>query len=1059
MTTLELDDSQRAAVSAAVDGGLFRIVGAPGSGKTTVVTEIVAALIARDGESAVRILTPSRHAATRLRDHVAIRVGVATRGPLARSVSSLAFEIVSAEQGQGFTARLMSGGEQDSDIKALLDGEIADGTDGYWPASLNADVRRLREFRTQLRDLLSRSRDLGLVDESSATPFAKLANLAASAERGAVRPSDPESPAAAWAAAAQFFTRYRRLVARSRAGQVDPAELVERARNIVESTASDAPRMALVVDDAQDLTPSQWRFVIAWAKHRGPVIAAGDPDAATSGFRGGHVGFLDDAGLTWGPTLALTTIHRQKGVMPSLLGSIASAIGGGVTEIRQAYPLAPEPMVARSLSGFELLSATAASPAHERDVVARYIRDAVARGSSYGNIAVVVRSGAMAESMVTHLNSMSIPTFSETTGSPLRDHPAVWSLLNLVSVGIGREPLTANLAEELLLGPFGRLTTLDLRRFRRNLRKAEIASGGNRLADDLMLEALTESGTFETEVRFAAPGVRWIVETFRALRVVADHQIDELLWAVWARSDRETQWTAATRGSGPAAVKAHESLDAVMALFGVAATSLENVPSESADVFLDRVLGQTVPNDSLTPRATSGSVLVCTPAATVGREFDVVVVAGLNEGVWPNTRPRSALLKANELSLVHAGIDQRTVDYRRDVIFDEVRLFLIAMSRARHRILVTAIKSEDETPSGLFRMVAGEKSEGDDFSRATPADNARGGVFVPENVDASIGDMVGRLRHVLMSSADSPSDRSRAAAALRELADRGIAGAHPDSWIGYRQTMPIELFSGTHVPVSPSNLETFDASALDWFVSSVAGGASGLSAAIGTLVHRAIEVAPDGTRDDLWAAVEKKWNEINFDAPWLRAQWLATTRSMIDALADYVRDCALDGRRVLDSEKFTTVTLSTTQKGGLDIVVGGTIDRVEQHLDGSVSIIDIKTAKTPQSAKAAESHLQLKAYQLAFSRKALGDAVAAATALHSAGLLYPRVANKNSLYTVRSQSAMDSIALEDFTNLVIDMGVAMHSERFIGPENAPEYSGVRDLETTWVRVSEVSSDE
>jgi len=259
--------------------------------------------------------------------------------------------------------------------------------------------------------------------------------------------------------------------------------------------------------------------------------------------------------------------------------------------------------------------------------------------------------------------------------------------------------------------------------------------------------------------------------------------------------------------------------------------------------------------------------------------------------------------------------------------------------------------------------------------------------------------------------------------------------------------------------VSPSNLENFDTSALDWFVSSVAGGASGLSAAIGTLVHRAIEVAPAGTRDDLWAAVEEKWNEVNFDAPWLRAQWLATTRSMIDALSDYVRDAALDGRRVIDSEKFTTVTLSTTEKGGLDVVVGGTIDRVEQHSDGSVSIIDIKTAKAPLSAKGAESHLQLKAYQLAFSHKALGEAVAEATSLHSAGLLYPRVSNKSALYTVRTQSTMDAAALDEFTDLVISMGVAMHSERFTGPETAPEYSGVRDLETTWVRISEVSSDE
>lgn len=1047
MTTVELDESQRAAVAAAADGGHFRIVGAPGSGKTTVVSEIVAALIARDGESAVRILTPSRQAATRLRDDVALRVGVATRGPLARSISSLAFDIVSAEQGQGFTARLISGGEQDSDIKTLLDGEIEDGRDGYWPASLNADVRRLREFRTQLRDLLSRCRDLGLVHESAVKPFEALADL------GRHTGNDE------WVAAAQFFTAYRLLVSRSRAGQVDPAELVDRATAIVASTTSDAARMALVVDDAQDLTPAQWRFVTTWAEHRGTVIAVGDPDVATTGFRGGRVSFLDDTTISWGPTRALSTIHRQGGAMPALLGSIAASIGGGTPDVRRTYPPLPEPVESRSTPGFDLASATASSPAHERDLVARYIRDAVARGADYGDVAVIVRSGSLAESMVTHLNSMSIPAFSETTGSPLRDHPAVWSLLLLASVGIGREPLTADVAHELLLGPFGRLTVLDYRRFRRNLRKAEIAADGNRMADELMIEALTEPGAFETEIKHAAPGVRWIVETLRAVRLVADRQIDELLWAIWARSDRSTAWTNATLGNGPIAVKAHESLDAVMALFSVAATSLENVPAESADVFLDRVLGQTVPNDSLSPRATSGSVLVCTPAATVGREFDVVVIAGLNDGVWPNVRARSALIKSHELSLAHDGIDPTTVDHRREVIFDEVRLFLVAMSRATQRLLVTAIQSEDETPSGLFRMVAGEKSPNDDRARIAPASNARGRVFVPENLDASIDEMVGRLRRLLVSGGGTDTDRARAAAALQELARRDVPGAHPDTWVGYVRATPIPLFADKIIPVSPSGLESFHTSALDWFVSAVAGGSAGLSATIGTLVHRAIEVAPDGTRDEMWAAVERKWNEVAFDAPWLQQQWLTATRSMIDALADYVRDIALDGRRVLDSEKFTTVTLSTTEKGGLTIVVGGTVDRVEQYSDGSVAIIDVKTAKTPASARATEEHLQLKAYQLAFRHDALGDAVAAATKLHSAGLLYPRVPNKTSLYTVRTQPAMDDGALAEFTDSVVAMGVAMHDDRFAGPESAPEYSGQPDVETTWVRIPEVSSDE
>ncbi len=1045
MTNLELDESQRAAVSAAATGNHFRIVGAPGSGKTTVVTEIVSALIARDGESAVRILTPSRQSATRLRDSVALAAAVATRGPLARSISSLAFDLVSAEKGQGYVARLISGGDQDSDIKEILDGEILDGADGYWPDNLTADVRRLREFRTQLRDLLSRSRDLGLVDESSESPFAALAELGRTS-------NNPE-----WVAAAQFFTAYRRLVMRSRAGQVDPAELVDRATAIVAGTAPDAPRMALVVDDAQDFTPAQWRFVTAWATHRGTVIAVGDPDAATTGFRGGRVTFVDDTSIDWAPTHTLTTIHRQSGAMPAILGHVASAIGGGVPAVRRTYPALRSPLESRSSPGFDLASATASSPAHERDIIARYIRDAVARGLAYDDIAVVVRSGSMAESLVTHLNSLSIPTFSETTGSPLRDHPAVWSLLMLTSVGIGREPLTADVAHDLLIGPFGRLTTLDYRRFRRNLRKAEIAANGNRMADELMLEVLTKPGVFETEVQYAAPGVRWIVETLRAVRAADDRQIDELLWTVWSRSDRATAWATMSLTAGPGAVKAHESLDAVLALFSVAATSLENVPTESAAVFLDRVLGQTIPNDSLSPRATSGSVLVCTPAATVGREFEVVVAAGLNDGVWPNTRARSALLKAHDVALAHAGIDSATLDIRRDIIFDEVRLFLVTLSRAKQRLLVTAIQSEDETPSGLFRMIAGEKTPDEDRARIVPAANARGRVFVPENIDASIGEMVGRLRHLVVLGRAPSSDQTRAAAALQELARRNVRGAHPDAWLGYPLATPVRLFSDRTIPVSPSNLERFQKSPLDWFVSSVAGGSSGINATIGTLVHRAIEVAPDGTRDELWAAVEEKWGEVNFEAPWLAEQWLTATRTMIDALADYVRNIAIEGRRVLDSEKFTKITLTTTEKDGLTIVVGGTVDRVEEYPDGSVAIIDVKTAKTATSAKDAEQNLQLKAYQLAFSHGVLGDAVAAANTLHSAGLLYPRVASKDALYSVRTQSAMDAAALKDFADTVVAMGVAMHSERFSGPEDAPTLTGSRDLETTWVRIPEVST--
>jgi superfamily I DNA/RNA helicase len=75
------------------------IIGAAGSGKTTLLVERAAHLVETAGlhPDQVRILTPSRAQATRLRDQVAKRIPRATRGPFAKSVASLAFSIVTAD--------------------------------------------------------------------------------------------------------------------------------------------------------------------------------------------------------------------------------------------------------------------------------------------------------------------------------------------------------------------------------------------------------------------------------------------------------------------------------------------------------------------------------------------------------------------------------------------------------------------------------------------------------------------------------------------------------------------------------------------------------------------------------------------------------------------------------------------------------------------------------------------------------------------------------------------------------------------------------------------------
>ena len=94
-TRHELDASQ-AAVLRLPEGESAAVLGAPGSGKTTVAVEAFAERVEVRGYSAdqIMVLTQSRSGASRVRDVLALRLGTPTNGPLARTVNSLAFEIV-----------------------------------------------------------------------------------------------------------------------------------------------------------------------------------------------------------------------------------------------------------------------------------------------------------------------------------------------------------------------------------------------------------------------------------------------------------------------------------------------------------------------------------------------------------------------------------------------------------------------------------------------------------------------------------------------------------------------------------------------------------------------------------------------------------------------------------------------------------------------------------------------------------------------------------------------------------------------------------------------------
>ncbi|MGX5681499.1 ATP-dependent helicase [Schumannella luteola] len=1010
-----LDASQRSVIELPAEASAA-VLGAPGTGKTTTLIELVADRVLEKGwgPDAVLALTTSRASATRLRDAIALRLVTPTTGPMARSVNSLAFEIVrdAARAAGEKLPRLVSGGEQDAELAALLEGHLAEGTGPRWPESLGPEVRRLRRFRTELRELMTRA------TEHDVTPE-QLRRLGG--EHG-----HPE-----WVAAADLIEEYGQVLSYSTEIRLDQAELVRFAVAAV-ARGDVGERVSslrlVVVDDLQEATETTLSLLAALASRGIAVVAFGDPDVAANAFRGGEPDALGRLSSVLGvpaETIVLASSHRQGPALRAFTGAITERIGAAAAG-RQRLATAGGEDAPVPLARIE-----APSPAREWATAARVLREEhLRRGIQYRQMAVVVRSGAQVPAVVRALALAEVPTRTTVGGTPLRDDLAARALLRVVQVGIGHAELTPELATELLLGPFGGLDRLALRRLRIALRAEEVAGGGRRPADELVVEALAEPGRLATIDHRVARAAERLAGTLAKLRE-SDGSIEELLWLAWERSGLARAWYDQALSGGIAAAEANRSLDGIVALFTSAKRFAELRPGDAPRLYLDEILGAEVPEDTLSPQPYDDAVLVTTPSATVGLEFDTVVVGGLQDGVWPNLRLRGSLLAPHELVRVVTGVESSAVDERRQVLGDELRMFALAVSRARHRVVLAAVANDDEAASVLLGLAADAPLI--DVT-ATPL---------------SLRAQVGRLRRRL---AKAPGDAA-AASTLAALAVEGVPGADPDEWLGLidiSTTGP--LFEGEQVPISPSAIESLLASPLDWFLDRIAGSESGVIAGVGTIIHWAMETSEDITVDALWEAVEKRWGELLFEAPWLADRQRVIARGFTEALAEYLADFRRDGKTLVGAESRFKLEVGRA-------VLSGSIDRVERTKDGKVVIVDLKTGTPETSAAAIAEHPQLGAYQLAYASGILDEALEphGEHAPGGAKLLYVKQGIKGKLYREGVQAAFGPEQLEAFRARVDAAAALIAAAEFVGPLELDTFKS-DSPRLRLHRVREVSSD-
>ncbi len=1009
--------------------GPVRVLGGPGTGKSSLLVDAAVAHIdAGLDPQSVLLLTGSGRLGTTARSTLTTALlrpratgprRRAVREPLVRTVHGYAYAVLrrAAERAGDAPPRLVTSAEQDAIIRELLAGDLEDGARGVtaWPAHLHPALATAG-FATELRNLLARCAERGVDPQEL--------------ERLGRRHRRPE-----WTAAGRFARQYEQvMLLRAAVGTAAPqattpalgaAELVGAA---LEAFAIDPALLAaerarvrvLLVDDAQQLDPQAAQLVGVLAAGADLALIAGDPNQAVFGFRGG-----ESAGLLGGdsPAVTLTVSHRCAPAVARAVSGVAGRLPGGSAGRRIEGTGAEQGSVTVRL---------AASAHAEAAMIADALRRAhLIEGVPWSQMAVIVRSVPRAGARLPRaLAAAGVPVAAPAASGPLSDEPAARALLTVLSATA--DGLDGDRALALLTGPIGRVDPVSLRQLRRTLQRAHPDRAPDDLAG-LLVDALTGDAPPPGPQFRPVHRVRAVLDAaVRCHRAGQDPRYT--LWAAWQRSGLQRRWLATADRGGPAGAQATRDLEAVTALFDLTDQYVSRTSGASLRGLVEHVAALHLPGVNQEPVSAVDQVRVLSAHAALGHEWDLVVIAGLQEGLWPNTVPRGGVLGTQRLLDVLDGVSG-DASVRAPLLAEERRLLVAALGRARRRVLVTAVDSdtggadcEAALPSAFCDELA--QWAGDGRGDATAAQP----VWAPRVLSAPA--LVGRLRGVVCAPDGAVDDAERACAAtqLARLARAGVPGADPASWHGLIPVSTSEPLRGDDeaVTLTPSTLQMLDDCPLRWLAERHGGTSPrDLRSTIGSVLH-ALVAEPHRSATELLAELDRAWRHLPFEAEWHSANELARHRAMIEAFVEW-RARTRGELTEVGVEVEIDGTLGASEEGGGEVRLRGRVDRLERDAAGRPVIVDIKTGKTPVSKDDAQQHAQLAMYQLAVAE---GMVTGEPTDSEPGGarLVYLGKAGASGA-TEREQDPLTPAARDEWRRLVRRAAGATAGPRFIARRN------------------------
>ena len=993
----ELDSSQQSALEACSPGARISIIGAPGTGKTSVLESL---MMREMGGSRPRIavITQDRRAASLLRNDVALAAGGLGDTVSVRTLAAFSFSIVqSYAQAVGRRdPELIAGPDEDSLIAEI----IADPAAAIpFPEYVTDEIRQLPAFRAEIRNLITRARELDYSPNDL--------------ERLALERDEPM-----WLAGAGVMRLYDHITESQAAfsgpmtdaDRLDHAQLVGAAAHIllgweenVEAAESGSLGFAkpvwdwVLVDDIQNAPRSILSLLRALSRDGAAIVTTGNPDAAVQGFRGGVASLPGDIlrpepfGLDASP-FYLDTIYRGGEGQQAIAGRVAAHIrvGGTVARHRSGRPANTSDVIRgqRFVHQEEELAG-----------IARHMRRLhLTEGVPYSDMAVITRSRGSHEALRRSLVRLGIPVEQIGSDLPLREQPAVASLVAIIRLALGLGDSSQELAAEenpdqsareraerlrsVLLSLLIGIDPLTLSRMERSLRGYELARGGHRHVSELLLLVLESADALSD---FAPSGVESLVRAariFEAVRTAAkrhQRQAEQVVWGAWDACHRADEWRLRSLKGGVEGDSADANLDAIIQLQRVAQRMADRDPAVAIEVFLAEISSQELPEDSIARAgAAVDAISLTTPSASLGRSWEHVIVAGLQDKVWPNLTLRDTYTHTSRLTQIATGRELAVADpalVRReafeDVLDDELRQLLHAVTRANSSLLVTCVDNEQEQPSRFIRAMGfvmeedaapnlvGQGGQGGDLSGKTVAGSPAPVMSLPapSQGDLNIVTVIGELRRAAQSEEYGAESKQL----LDVLQQAGIPAAQRQRWFDAKVPVNQETEREFSVSVSPSSVENLLACPLRGFLSGMGGERKdgGEAASIGTLIHSLAERFPDGGEAVLLEAFEDEWN-ATFGDP--RSSTVArigyeNARQLVMNLAEYLHR--------LPPATMTEQRVSVPFDDR--VTLNATIDRIHVDEENKAHVFDFKTGSRI-TVKESADHPQMQLYQWALTK-------------------------------------------------------------------------------------------